>query len=115
MAATSPTPEPVDPNDPRPLSEHEQRAFSDLEQRTTHEDPAMAMRMQTPPTWTGTFSPRVFNGMIQAAVVFVVAVVLLPAPWAAALIAAALMVVPTALIVFFHLRDATGDEPRDPQ
>lgn len=103
MAATPATPEPQ-PRDPRPLSERERRALSDLEAHTTSQDPALSLRMRrTGARWHEQFSPRAYNAAIQAAVVFVVALVALPRPWAGALVSLAVVLVP-ALIAIVAIR-----------
>lgn len=103
MAATPAAPDPQ-PREPRPLSERERKALSDLEAHTTSQDPALSLRMRrTRARWHDHLSPRAYNATIQAGVVFVVAIVLLPRPWAGGLISLAVVLVP-ALIAFVAIR-----------
>jgi hypothetical protein len=97
MAATPAAPDPQ-PRGPRPLSERERKALSDLETHATSEDPGLSLRMRRTRTrWRDQLSPRAYNATIQVGVVLVIAIVLLPAPWAATLISLAVMLVPTLI------------------
>lgn len=100
------TPRPPEPSEePRPLSDHEKRALHDLEARLDDEDPALSVRLRRPAAWREHLSDRALNLAIQAAVVLVLLVVVLPGPWAAALIAVTLMVVPGTLSVLAARRE----------
>ena len=107
--ATPGTPE---PQEPRPLSDREQRALSDLEQRLADDDPALSMSMRPHPSRLDPLSPRAYNAIIQVAVVIVVLVVVLPSPWAAALIAIVFMAIPTALVAHAAGRERRERESR---
>lgn len=98
-AAPDPT-----PRDPRPLTERERRALSDLEAHTMSQDPALDLRMRRTRTrWHEHLSSRALNATIQAGVVFLVAVVVLPPAWAWGLVFLALVAV-LALAVAVAIR-----------
>lgn len=97
MPATPPSPGPGS-GDPRPLSERERHALSELEARTLDEDPTLGARMRsTEPGRRDRTSPRSYNALIQACIVFLLAVIVLPHAWAAGLLVLAGMVVPSAI------------------
>ena len=106
MAATPAAPDP-EPRDPRPLSERERKALSELETQTTSQDPALSLRMRrTRRRWYDDLSPRAYNATIQAGVVFVVAMVVLPRSWAGALLSLAVVLVPAVIAVVAIRRGA---------
>jgi len=87
-----------------PLSEQERRALSEIESLTRDEDPVLVARLRrTPPTWV---SSRTYNAVMQVAVVFLLAVVVLPGPWAAGLLVLAGMAIPSAIALVALRRGA---------
>lgn len=106
MPAPPMGPDPQVP-EPRPLSEREERAFSELQARAVAEDPALSLRMRrTSPSWRSQLSPRAYNAIVQIAVVYVLALVVLPGPWVGALLALGVMVVPTVIASWSIRRDS---------
>ncbi|MDD7968090.1 DUF3040 domain-containing protein [Actinomycetospora lemnae] len=106
MAATPFAPDPQ-PREPRPLSERERRALSDLEAHATSEDPALSLRMgRTRPRLSDHLSPRAYNATIQVGVVFLVAIVVLPQPWAGGLVSLAVLAVPVLIVAVAIRRGA---------
>jgi Protein of unknown function (DUF3040) len=106
MPAPPTGPDPHSPG-PRPLSEDEQRALSELEAGAVAQDPALSLRMRrTSPSWRERLSSRAYNAIVQIAVVFVLALVVLPETWAATLIAIAFMVVPAVIASWCIRRDS---------
>lgn len=97
MPATPSTPGP-EPGEPRPLSARERRALSELEAATRGEDPGLAARLRGA-THRGGVSPRTYNAVIQLGIVFLLALVVLPRPWAAGLVVFASMAIPSAIVV----------------
>jgi Flp pilus assembly protein TadB len=105
MAAT-PHPSDPDPSEPQPLSEHEERALSDLEARTAADDPTLDARLaRRTSAGFDRLSVREYNALIQVGVVFVVAVAVLPRPWAVGLIVAGVMLVPAVIAHFVSRGD----------
>jgi hypothetical protein len=106
MPATPPTPGP-EPGEPRPLTRQERRALSELEATTRGEDPGLADRLRgaTSRRGAGT-APRTYNAMIQFGIVFLLAIVVLPQPWAAGLVVFASMAIPSAIVVIALRRGA---------
>lgn len=99
MPATSPVPG-SQPDEPRPLSDHEQRLLAGLEAGTTREDPALSLRMaRTGTRWLDGVSSRTLNAFVQASVVLVLAVAVLPDTWVAWLITLIVVVAPLAVVV----------------
>jgi hypothetical protein len=84
----APDPQPRD----RPLTERERRALSDPEAHTMSQDPALSLRMRrTRARWHEHLSSRALNASIQAGVVLLVAVVVLPPAWAWGLVVVAVV------------------------
>ncbi|MDD7939653.1 DUF3040 domain-containing protein [Actinomycetospora lutea] len=90
-------PEPSD--EPRPLSDHEKRALQDLEHRLADDDPALSMSLRRSAAWREHLPDRTLNLAIQVGVVLVLLVVVLPTPWATAIVVVTLIAVPGALAV----------------
>jgi hypothetical protein len=106
MPAPPTGPDPQVP-EPRPLSEREEQAFSELQARAVAEDPALSLRLRrTSPSWRSQLSPRAYNAIVQIAVVYVLALVVLPGPWVGALLAVGFMFVPTAIAYWAIRRDS---------
>jgi hypothetical protein len=106
MAATPFAPDPQ-PREPRPLSEHERRALSDLEAHATSEDPALSLRLgRTRTRFYDHLSARAFNATIQAGMVFLVAILVLPQPWSGGLISLAVIAVPVLIVAVAIRRGA---------
>ncbi|HSK60327.1 MAG TPA: DUF3040 domain-containing protein [Actinomycetospora sp.] len=100
---TGPEPQP----EPRPLSEREERALRELQAGAVAEDPALSLRLRrTSPSWRSQLSPRAYNAIVQIAVVYVLALVVLPRPWAGALLAIGFMLVPTTIAFWSIRRDS---------
>jgi Flp pilus assembly protein TadB len=106
------TPRTPEPQEPRSLSDREQRALSDLERRLADDDPTLSASMHAVGPRAGSLSSRAYNAVIQIAVVVVVLVVVLPAPWAATLVAIVFMAIPTALTVHAGERERRERQSR---
>lgn len=77
---------------PRPLSASERDALSGLETRMNESDPALSARMGRTTSPLAGMSSTVYNRLVQAAIVLVLALVLLPAAWAAVVLMMTLMI-----------------------
>ncbi|MHC1562539.1 DUF3040 domain-containing protein [Actinomycetospora sp. C-140] len=110
MPMTPPTPDP-DPRDGRPLSEREQRVLAGIEASLSVDDPRLSARMAHDRVRPATsLSSRALNRSVQAGVLLLVALLVLPAEWRAALVVVMVMVVPVVagLWVTRH-----GEPPED--
>ncbi|PVZ10023.1 DUF3040 domain-containing protein [Actinomycetospora cinnamomea] len=95
------------PPERRPLSEHEQQALRELEAHATETDPGLSMRLRrATPRWNSGISSRTYNTIVQVAVVYVLAIVVLPRPAAGVLIGLALALLPALLAVWSIHRDS---------
>lgn len=103
-----PVPEPREPEPSdgrgsggRPLSRREKHSLADLEARATVEDPRFCARMgRDRPALLDEVSPQALNRSIQAVVVLMLAVLILPTVWLGVLFVVLVLVGPVVAAIW---------------